>query len=231
MSSEILQLKSRWDKIRIANLYDALDKMGYPNQCLDIGIKPIHHGKRLAGIALTFQGAKGPLAKNENGQEETGEVFFDRVKPYLSEGCVIVIDGGGELYSGKMGEMTSWFFKQGGATGIVVDGYIRDHLGLEVIPDYTACARGSSPVESASRWRVASINETIALPGTVTHNVMIDAGDWIIGGYDGVIVVPAEIAEEALAKAEEIEELEENMRQDLINGMSFDDCFNKWGRA
>lgn len=231
MSQQILAMKARWDQIRIANLYDALDKMGYPNQCLDITIKPIHPGRRLAGIALTFQGAKGPLAKNEQGEEESGMVFFDRVKPHLSEGCVIVVDGGGEQFSGKMGEMTSWFFKEGGATGIVVDGYIRDYRGLEVIPNYTACARGTSPVESASRWRVASINEPIALPGTVTHQVMIYPGDWIIGGWDGVIVVPAAIAEEALEKAEAIEHLEEGMRQDLLNGMSFQDCFNKWGRG
>lgn len=229
--STISELRARWQKIRIANLFDVLDRMGYPHQCLDINIKPLHPDRTLAGIALTFQGAKGPLAESKDGQKETGDVFFDRVKPYLSEGCVVVIDGAGEVFSGKMGEMTSWFFKQGGAVGMVVDGYTRDYLGLEVIPDFSVCARGTSAVESAGRWRVAEINAPIALPGTVTYHVQINPGDWIVGGYDGVIVVPQKIAAEALLKAEELEAVEEGMRKDLLRGMDFDEAFKKWGRA
>ena len=45
----ILELQARWDKIRIANLYDTLDKMGYPNQCLDLGIRPLFPRQHLAG--------------------------------------------------------------------------------------------------------------------------------------------------------------------------------------
>ena len=37
----ILELQARWDKIRIANLYDTLDKMSYYNQCLDLSIRPL----------------------------------------------------------------------------------------------------------------------------------------------------------------------------------------------
>ena len=37
----VVELQARWDKIRIANLYDTLDKMGYPDQCLDLGIRPL----------------------------------------------------------------------------------------------------------------------------------------------------------------------------------------------
>jgi regulator of RNase E activity RraA len=44
-------------------------------------------------------------------------------------------------------------------------------------------------------------------------------------------VVPQEIADEALVKAEDIEEREEGMRQDLAKGVSFEEAFRKWGRA
>ena len=86
----------------------------------------------------------------------------------------------------------------GGARGIVLDGFIRDLLGLEVIPNYTVCARGTSPVESAQRWRMNAVNVPIAMPGTLTSQVRIMPGDWIVGGPDGVIVVPQDIATEAL---------------------------------
>lgn len=224
-------MKQRWDNVRIANLYDALDKMGYPNQCLEVTIKPIVPGQRLSGVAVTFQGAKGPEVKKNPGEKDTGKEFFEFVHPHLEEDCVIVIDAAGEKFSGKMGEMTSWYFKRGGAVGLVVDGYIRDYDGLAVIPDYTVCARGSSPVESASRWHVSKINTTVALPGTVTMQVNVSPGDWVVGDADGVMIVPQAIAEEALLAAEDIEIREEGMRQDLISGVDFDKAFEKWGRA
>ena len=45
----VVELQARWDKIRIANLYDTLDKMGYPDQCLDLGIRPLFPRQHLAG--------------------------------------------------------------------------------------------------------------------------------------------------------------------------------------
>ena len=69
------------------------------------------------------------------------------------------------------------------------------------------------------------------MPGTLTSNVRIEPGDWIIGGPDGVIVVPQAVAMEALQKAEEIEGREQGMREDLAAGLSFEDAFEKWGRA
>ena len=76
-----------------------------------------------------------------------------------------------------------------------------------------------------------AINVPIAMPGTLTSNVRIEPGDWIVGGPDGVIVVPQAIAMEALERAEAIEAKEQGMREDLAAGMSFEDAVDKWGRA
>lgn len=242
MSSEneqpsILELQARWDKIRIANLYDALDQMGYYNQCIDLGIRPLFPHQHLAGVAITVRGARDPRTHEERkadwekakaeGKGPSGPQLHELMFP----GCVIVIDGGGEALTGKFGEMTSWGLKQSGAKGIVIDGYIRDRLGLEVIPDYTVCARGTSPIESAQRWSQVAVNVTIGMPGTLTSQVAVHPGDWIVGGPDGVIVVPQDIAMEVLEKVEDIEAREQGMREDLAKGMSFKDAFDKWGRA
>jgi regulator of RNase E activity RraA len=146
-------------------------------------------------------------------------------------GSVVVVESGGEEHTGKFGEMTSWGLQNRGARGLVIDSYIRDRLGLEVIPDYAVCARGTSPIESAKRWRLQALNVPIAMPGTLTHQVRVNPGDWVVGGPDGVIVVPQEIAEEALTKAEDIERREQGMREDLASGVSFEEAFEKWGRA
>jgi len=210
--------------------------MGYPNQCIDLGIRPLFPNQHLAGMAITVRGARDPRSREEmkadwEKAKAEGKTHGPMLHELMFPGCVIVIDGGGEPFTGKFGEMTSWGLKQSGATGIVIDGYIRDKRGLEVIPDYTVCARGTSPIESAQRWSQVAVNVPIGMPGTLTSQVKVRPGDWIVGGMDGVIVVPQEIAMEVLEKAEDIEAREQGMREDLAKGMSFKDAFDKWGRA
>jgi regulator of RNase E activity RraA len=226
----VVELQARWDKIRIANLYDTLDKMGYPDQCLDLGIRPLFPRQHLAGKVITARGSRVPRVEQE-GQKEATTNYFRVLAETVYPGSVVVLETGGEPHCGKFGEMTSWSLQQRGARGIVLDSMIRDWLGLEVIPNYTVCARGTSPVESAKRWSMTAVNVPIALPGTLTSQVTIVPDDWIVGGPDGVIVVPQAIAMEALVKAEEIEAREQGMREDLAAGMSFRDAFEKWGRA
>jgi regulator of RNase E activity RraA len=228
--SSVAELQARWDKIRVANVYDTLDAMGYPNQCLDLKIRPLFPHRHLAGQAITLRGSASPIGRNEPSGDWTGD-YFAELRTILYQGCVVVIECGGEQHAGKFGEMTSWALQQGGARGIVLDSYIRDWLGLEVIPNFTPCALGTSPIESASRWRMNGINVPIGMPGTVTTRVRVNPGDWIIGEADGVIVVPAAIAMEALEKAEKLEAEEQGMREDVAKGMSFDDAYKKWGRA
>lgn len=226
-----LELQARWDKIRIANLYDTLDEMGYPNQCLDLRIRPLFPHQHLAGQAVTVKGGRDPRTREELALEGKDTNTMIAIREHLFPGSVVVVECGGEPVGGKFGEMTSWNLKQAGAKGIVLDSYIRDLLGLEIIPDFSACALGTSPVESFRRWRVQAVNEAIAMPGTLTSQVRIDPGDWIIGGSDGVIVVPQQIAMEALIKAEDLEAREQGMREDLAAGMLFDEAYEKWGRA
>ena len=236
--NSVVELQARWDKIRIANLYDTLDKMGYPDQCLDLGIRPLFPRQHLAGKVVTARGSRMPRVEQEKPKEEHEEpekeaasnpfrTLYESIEP----GTVLVLETGGEPHTGKFGEMTSWGLQQKGARGIVLDSMIRDWLGLEVIPNFSVCARGTSPVESSRRWSITAVNVPIALPGTLTSQVAIRPGDWIVGGPDGVIVVPQEIADEVLVEAEDVERREQGMREDLAAGMSFRDAFEKWGRA
>lgn len=227
----IVELQKRWHRIRSANLYDTLDKMGYPNQCLDLGIKPLFPGQYIAGMAITARGGRDPRTGEDMQDAPDAVNYYQVLRDTVYPGSVVIVETGGEPVTGKLGEMTSWGLQQRGACGLVLDSLIRDRLGLEVIPDYTVCARGTTPIESAKRWRIQAVNIPIAMPGTLTSQVRVDPGDWIVGDPDGVIVVPQSIAMEALVKAEEIEDREQGMREDLAAGMSFEDAFTKWGRA
>ncbi len=227
----VVELQARWDKIRVANLYDTLDAMGYPNQCLDLGIKPLFVQRHLAGQVITVRGAAYPKSSTDEEPSDWTGNYFEELRTLLYPGCAVVVESGGEVHAGKFGEMTSWALKQGGAHGIVIDAYIRDYFGLEAIPDFSPCVRGTSPIESASRWRMTDVNVPIGMPGTITARVRVSPGDWIVGEADGVIVVPKAIAMEALVKVEEMEAREQGMREDFARGVSFDEAYNRWGRA
>jgi 4-hydroxy-4-methyl-2-oxoglutarate aldolase len=227
----VVELQARWEKIRVANLYDTLDSMGYGNQCLDLGIKPLFPQQRMAGQVITALGSAYPVPRGDAAEEGWAENYFEKLRNMLYPGCVVVVESGGEQHAGKFGEMTSWALKQGGAHGIVIDSYIRDYLGLEIIPGFTACVRGTSPIESSARWRMTALNVTIGMPGTLTSRVKVSPGDWIVGEADGVIVVPQKIAMETLVKVEDMEMREQGMREDFARGVSFDEAFKKWGRA
>ncbi len=230
LTSSVGALQVRWDKIRVANIYDTLDRMSYGNQCLDLGIRPLLPTQHLAGRAVTVLGGRDPATTAELEAKKDTQSYASLEK-LLYPGAVVVVDGGGERWTGKFGEMTSWHLKQCGAKGIVIDGMIRDYLGLVAIPDYTVCCRGTSPIESYPRWRIHNTNVPIALPGTLTSQVRITPDDWIIAEADGVIVVPQEIAMDVLIKAEEIEAKEELTRRDLAAGVSFEEAFKRYGRA
>lgn len=223
------ELQARWDKIRVANVYDTLDQMGYGNQCIDLGIKPLFPHRHIAGKVITALGSAYPVPRGEG--DEWGGNYFDQLVQTVYPGSVVVVECGGEGHAGKFGEMTSWALQQKGARGIVLDSYIRDWRGLEVIPNYTPCVRGTSPIESSQRWRMSDINVNIGMPGTLTSRVRVKPGDWIVGGMDGVIVIPEAIMMEALVKSEAMEAREQGMRDDVAAGMTFEDAYKKWGRA
>src|SRR5262249_35579210 len=71
----VVELQARWDKIRVANVYDTLDKMGYPNQCLDLGIRPLFPHRHLAGQVITVRGSAYPVPRGEEGTGWTGNYF------------------------------------------------------------------------------------------------------------------------------------------------------------
>src|SRR5690606_3617801 len=161
------------------------------------GIRPIFPHQHLAGQVITVQGSAAPVARGEQGAWTGGEInYFEKLRTMVYPGSVVVVESGGEVHAGRFGEMTSGALRQAGARGIVIDSFIRDYLGLEVIPNFTACTRGTSPIESSQRWRISALDVTIGMPGTLTSRVRVDPGDWIIGEADGVIVVPQAIAME-----------------------------------
>ncbi|MEZ5404214.1 MAG: RraA family protein [Bryobacteraceae bacterium] len=116
---------------------------------------------------------------------------------------VIVVEDGIDMTG--LGGLMATAASARGMAGMVIDGSIRDvgeirSLGLPVY------ARGLIPATAVGRYLSVSRDEPVTCAG-----VAVKPGDIIVGGEDGVVVVPAARAREVLAKAREIDEKESKM--------------------
>ncbi len=226
--NEIREINARWEKIQVSNVYDALEAMGHPYQCLDLDIKAIEPGMKLIGPAVTLRGHRA--AKTETEAQQTADPNHFKVNSYMYPGCVLVVDGGGEYKSAKVGEFFAWGLKTCGANGAVVDGAIRDADLLADMKGFSVFAKNISPFPAGSRWFYNEFNAPVSIGGALNSQVEVKPGDWIIGGRDGVIVVPQDIVIDVLKEAEKIEEYEIGLRNALNDGVPFEEAREMWKR-
>ncbi|MEZ5354097.1 MAG: RraA family protein [Bryobacteraceae bacterium] len=116
---------------------------------------------------------------------------------------VIVVENGLDMTG--LGGLMATAASSRGMAGMVIDGSVRDvaeirGLGLPVY------ARGLIPATAVGRYLSVSRDEPVTCAG-----VTVRPGDIIVGGEDGVVVVPSAKANEVLAKAREIDERESKM--------------------
>ncbi|WP_368270988.1 RraA family protein [Enterocloster lavalensis] len=130
------------------------------------------------------------------------------------KGNIIVVDNGGRLDVSCWGGVLATGAKQKGIAGVVIDGACRD-IDDYVALDFPVYARGS--VVATARGRVVehSTNDVIQFGG-----VQVRPGDVVMADLSGVVVVPAEMFDKVLEKAEQLYQKEEDMCRDILNGMS-----------
>ena len=61
-------------------------------------------------------------------------------------------------------------------------------------------------------------------------DVTIATGDYLLGDRDGVVIVPRAIAEDVVAKTEDVVATESEMRAALIGGMDPVAAYNRYGK-
>jgi regulator of RNase E activity RraA len=71
----------------------------------------------------------------------------------------------------------------------------------------------------------------VFMRGAAAGLVEVKPGDFILGDEDGVIVIPAGIAEPVLLEVERLTEIEKNIRSELKNGLSLAEALKKFGHV
>lgn len=129
-------------------------------------------------------------------------------------GAVLVVDNGGRDDEACVGDLLALEAHRAGLAGIVIDGFHRDTAQLVAIgiPVFSRGAFPRGPVRippAAPAMRTATIGGTTIRPG-----------DTIIADDDGVVVVAAEHAEDALPLAARIQATEQAQADRMRAGSS-----------
>lgn len=224
----IAETAARLRGLYSAVAYDIMDEMGLPHQCLDLGIAPLDRSMQVAGPAYTVMAS--PDMREREEMPPNSKLADFAVFTGMYAGCVVVVGAAGERQSGIWGELMSNASRARGATGVVIDGGIRDGRLVREIDGLGVFARYTSPIESLRRSRIHDLEVPVSMTGTLTSQVRVNPGDWVFGDEDGVLVIPAEALDEVLAKSEEAKEIEDRVRTEVQAGTPVADVYAKYGR-
>ncbi|MGW9628097.1 fumarylacetoacetate hydrolase family protein [Microbacterium sp. NPDC055521] len=192
------ELRTKLEAAPTAGLSSQLRKRGL-HSCFIDGLSANLPGAKIVGTAKTlrFVPAREDLFKSHGGGYNAQKRAFDAV----GEGEIIVIEARGDETTGTLGDILALRARTRGAAGVVTDGGVRDfdavaEIGLPVF------SKGAHPSVLGRKHVPWEFDVTIGCGGAT-----VQPGDVIVGDGDGVIVIPAHLAEEvadaALAQEDE----------------------------
>ncbi|MCH6265509.1 MULTISPECIES: RraA family protein [Neobacillus] len=161
-------------------------------------IKPLKEEYKLAGRAFTV---KIPVGDN---------LAVLKAIRNAQPGDILVVDAKGDQYRAIAGDFVVGMMQTLGIGGLVVDGVIRDIVGIKEL-NFPVFSRGTA-VAASGKAGVGEINVPISCGG-----VTINPGDIVVGDADGVVVVPQSIEQEILTKSQN-KLKKDQLREEKISG-------------
>jgi len=188
-------------------LVDGLWVMGWPSAQID-GARPLHPSHRCVGRAVTlnFVPARPDIAQDKPAGGESPEYeAFEKCGPKE----VLVMSSVGPWES-VGGDIKFLRLKQREIGGLVTDGSVRDtdeiiNYGFPCFSYSTTARQGPAAMQP---WEC---NGVVSVSG-----VTVRPGDAIVGDQDGVVVVPAKVAEKVYSIAHGREQIEEIVKAELM---------------
>ncbi|HEX3801718.1 MAG TPA: fumarylacetoacetate hydrolase family protein [Solirubrobacteraceae bacterium] len=197
LSDDAKQLLMR---VSTATLTVQLAKHGVEGTFL-AGLAPTRPDLRLVGFAHTLRyGAfRADAREAGRGREDAQKQAVETVSPE----DVLIMEARGIERAGTIGDILAARVLARGGAGIVTDGGVRDTPGVSALAIPTYYRSAAAP----SLW-TAHVPLDIDVPITCA-GVLVMAGDVIVGDAEGVIVLPAALAERVAHDAWEQEQREE----------------------
>ena len=199
-------------------VHDVLRMMGHDNIVLPPEIKAIAPGTRLAGPVWTVS---GHIDRTKTRHETL--LGWCTLLAKAPAGHVVVCQPNNHEVA-LMGELSAQTLTARGVRGYVVDGGSRD-TDLVLAQGFPVFCSFLTPSDIVERWIPDRYGEPITI-GAVT----ITTGDYLLGDRDGVVIIPRALAEEVVARTEDVVATESDMRRALVGGMDPVEAYNTYGK-
>ena len=167
---------------------------------------------RTVGRAFTMrfiplrEDVPGALAKKLPVNRDAVEV--------MPPGCIAIADARGTRDAATFGDIVVTRMAKRGVAGIVTDGAVRDRMGL-IASKLPIWMNGITAPPPGARLMLAAWQEPIACGG-----VAVFPDDIVIADADGVVVIPAGLADEVASMGSEQERIYDWQLAQITRGVS-----------
>ena len=201
-------------KVSVATLCTAAFKRGLRQQFIQNVQRLNPNLPNMVGEAYTLRYI--PAREDLN----TIDVFKDRAHPQRKAveecppGAVLVIDCRGDARAASAGGILITRLMKRGVAGVVTDGGFRDSPDIAALP-FPAYHQRPAPPTNLTLFQAIDINVPIGCGGAPVF-----PGDVIVGDAEGVIVIPAHLADEVAVEATEMTAFEDFVQERILAGQS-----------
>jgi len=195
----LAQLIEGFRKTTVASVADAVDQVTGQRGFMYHDMRPLLKAK-VVGPAITALLRPSIKASGPTGPSHS-LLAIDEAEP----GSVLVIVVEESLDISGIGGLMATACKARGLSGAVIDGAARDVDEIEAL-EFPVFSRSITPATSVGRYVSIGKNIPVQCAG-----VTVNPDDIIVGGSDGVVVVPRDKAAQILEIAQKIDEKEAQM--------------------